>query len=112
MTRLQIALIAAAVLPLMSCATTRNEEMVRTLPPDTVINSDAAWASQDLDQDGSLSWDELEQQRAMGLMQDFRAADGDGDGRVSRQEWDAWWPRMTNHYIRDEGLAVDSAAKP
>jgi hypothetical protein len=102
MTRLHKALIAAAVLPLLSCATVRNQEIVRTLPPGTVINSDAAWASLDLDASGSLSLDELERQRAMGLLQDFPNADADGDGNVSRQEWDAWWPRMTHHHIRDD----------
>jgi hypothetical protein len=106
MTRLQKTLIAAAMLPLLSCATTRNQEIVRTLPPGTVINSDAAWAIQDLNQDGSLSLDELEQQRAMGLLQDFPNADANGDGGVSRQEWDAWWPRMTHHHIRDNGTAM------
>lgn len=106
MTRLQKVLIAAAIVPLLSCAMVRNQEIVRTLPPGTAINSDAAWASLDLDADGSLSRDELERQRAVGLLQDFPNADTDGDGIVSRQEWDAWWPRMTHHHIRDNGMAM------
>ena len=74
-------------------------------------DSTAAWTALDPVNDGSLSVDELEQQRAMGLMQDWANVDTDGDGRISRTEWDAWWPRMTDHYVRENGgneVAFDS----
>jgi len=90
--------IAAAAVVLTSCATVPS-------PPVRIsgesFDSNAAWATIDLNNDGSLSLDELEQQRAMGLLQDFSNADTDHDGHVSRTEWDAWWPRMTDHYVRD-----------
>jgi len=90
--------IAAAAVVLTSCATI-------TPPPVRVsgesFDSGAAWATIDLNSDGSLSLDELEQQRAMGLLQDFPNADTDHDAHVSKAEWDAWWPRMTDHYVRD-----------
>jgi hypothetical protein len=90
--------IAAAAVVLTSCATI-------TPPPVRVsgesFDSSAAWATIDLNNDGSLSLDELEQQRAMGLLEDFPNADTDHDGHVSKAEWDAWWPRMTDHYVRE-----------
>lgn len=90
--------IAAAAVMLTSCATTSS-------PPVRVsgesFDSTAAWATIDLNNDGSLSLDELEQQRAMGLLQDFPNADTDHDAHVSKTEWDAWWPRMTDHYVRE-----------
>jgi hypothetical protein len=89
--------IAAATFVLTSCATTS--------PPVRVsgesFDSSAAWATIDLNSDGSLSLDELEQQRAMGLLQDFPNADTDHNAQVSKAEWDAWWPRMTDHYVRE-----------
>ena len=94
-------IIAAALLSAAGCATTPSEYGVRTISDDMSINSDAAWASIDLNGDGSLSLGELEDQRAMGLLQDFDNADTNGDQNVSREEWNVWWPRMTNHHIRD-----------
>ena len=94
-------IIAAALLSAAGCATTPSEYGVRTISDDMSINSDAAWASIDLNGDGSLSLAELEDQRAMGLLQDFDNADANGDQNVSREEWNVWWPRMTNHHIRD-----------
>ncbi|HJT99343.1 MAG TPA: hypothetical protein VJ696_13580 [Rhodanobacteraceae bacterium] len=93
----KLAMITTAAF-LTSCATVP-PGAVRA--PDQPIDSTAAWSLIDLDGDGSLSVDELEQQRAMGLMQDFPNADADSDGRVSKTEWDAWWPRMTDHHVRD-----------
>jgi hypothetical protein len=90
--------IAAAAVVLTSCATIPSPP-VRTSGES--FDSNAAWATMDQDNDGSLSLDELEQQRAMGLLQDFPNADTDRDARVSKTEWDAWWPRMTDHYVRD-----------
>jgi hypothetical protein len=89
--------IAAAAVVLSSCATT-HETSVRMSGDN--IDSSAAWATLDLNNDGSLSLDELEQQRAMGLLQDLSAADTNHDDRVTKEEWDAWWPRMTDHYVR------------
>lgn len=90
--------IAAAAVVLTSCATVPT-------PPVRIsgesFDSSAAWATIDLNNDGSLSLDELEQQRAMGLLQDYSNADTNHDGLVSKTEWDAWWPRMTDHYVRD-----------
>ncbi len=92
----KLAISLAAAL-LAACATV-NEGAVRSSGEG---DSAAAWATFDLDNDGVLSLDELEQERAMGLLQDFPQADGDHDRRVSKAEWDAWWPRMTNHFVRD-----------
>jgi hypothetical protein len=59
-----------------------------------IADSSAAWASIDPDHDGTVSFDEAKEQGTIALAQDFGNADGNGDGRVSREEWDAWWPRM------------------
>lgn len=59
-------------------------------------DSTAAWHVLDSNADGVLATDELTAQRAMGLLQDFPNADADRDGRVSRTEWDALWPRLTH----------------
>jgi hypothetical protein len=101
--------VLAAVLISAGCATTRNDEIVRTVPPDSSISSDAAWTAIDINGDGSLSLTELEQQSAMGLLQDFDSADTNGDRSVSREEWDVWWPRMTNHHIRDTSATQGNA---
>ncbi|MGH8171862.1 MAG: hypothetical protein ACREPX_01865 [Rhodanobacteraceae bacterium] len=93
-------IIAATLLTASGCATTQSEYGVRTITDDMSINSDAAWATIDLNGDGALSLDELHDQRAMGLLQDFENADADSDSTISRQEWNVWWPRMTNHHIR------------
>ena len=57
--------------------------------------SDAAWERLDPDQDGFLTVAELESQRGVALLRDLWRADTDRDDRVSRQEWNLWWPRMT-----------------
>ncbi len=57
--------------------------------------SDAAWERLDPDQDGFLTVAELESQRGVALLRDLWRTDTDHDRRVSRQEWDLWWPRMT-----------------
>jgi len=92
-------LIAVAASALAACATLTDNVLTRS--PSEPIDSSAAWSLLDHDADGALSRDEMEQQRAMGLLQDFPNADSDGDGLVSKAEWDAWWPRMTDHHIRD-----------
>lgn len=60
----------------------------------TYSDSSAAWARLDTDSDDHLDQDELWQQRALALMQDFETADANQDARVSRAEWDRWWPRL------------------
>jgi hypothetical protein len=90
--------VAAATLALMSCTT-----HVTSVRSSGEGDSSAAWALLDSDNDGSLSVDELDQQQAMGLLQDFPNADADHDRRISRAEWDMWWPRMTDHIVRADG---------
>ena len=87
---------------LMSCATSH----VGNVRSSGEGDSSAAWALLDADNDGVLTVGELDQQQAMGLLQDFPNADGDRDSRISRAEWDAWWPRMTDHVVRPEGTAT------
>lgn len=60
------------------------------------IPSDAAWASLDPDANGFLTVSGLQARRAMALLQDFDAVDRNGDGRISRSEWDAWWPLLSH----------------
>ena len=94
---------------LAACATV-NEGSVRSSGES--MDSSAAWASLDLDSNGTLSLDELEKEHAMGLLQDFPAADSDRDRAISKAEFDAWWPRMTNHFVRaddDTTPAFESA---
>src|SRR5215467_2802833 len=88
--------IAAALL--IGCASTPEKV---TSTPGEPIDSSAAWASLDPDSNGVLSLDELEQQRAMGLLEDFHGADTDHDGQISKAEWDVWWPRMTDHSVQE-----------
>jgi len=83
---------------LIGCATAPDKV---TSMPSEPIDSSAAWASLDPDSNGILSLDELEQQRAMGLLEDFHAADTNHDGQISKEEWDAWWPRMTDHTVQE-----------
>ena len=110
MTTLSKLALAAGVALLTGCATTGERfHVVAERTPDSVLESAAAWASLDQDADGTLSIDELEQQRAMGVLQDFPNADADGDRRVSKTEWDAWWPRMTGHYIRESSADLPLA---
>lgn len=52
---------------------------------------DAAFKVLDTNGDGYLSVAELEQQHAVALLRDIRRADTDRDGRVSLEEWRAWW---------------------
>ena len=93
MTRLPfVAIVAFASLAIGACS----HQSVRTEPvADDDARSDAAWAVLDANQDGVLSLDEIEAQHMVGLQQDMRVADANGDGNVSRSEWNAWWPRMT-----------------
>lgn len=94
--------VVAAVMLLTSCATSR----VNNVRSSGEGDSAAAWALLDADNDGSLTVTELDQQQAMGLLQDFPNADADHDRRISKAEWDVWWPRMTEHIIRADGTAT------
>jgi hypothetical protein len=94
----KVAVVAAALL-LMSCATSR----VKNVRSSGEGDSSAAWALLDADNDGSLSLDELDSQQAMGLLQDFPNVDTNADRYISKAEWDAWWPRMTEHIVRADG---------
>ena len=96
----RIAVVTAATL-LMSCATSR----VNNVRSSGEGDSAAAWALLDVDNDGVLTVDELDQQQAIGLLQDFPNADTDHDRRISKAEWDVWWPRMTEHIVRPDGTA-------
>ena len=74
------------------CATQRSTPVAEVSPGST--EADAAFAWLDVDGNGQLSVADLEIRHAVALMQDFDNADGDGDGHVSRAEWDAWWPHL------------------
>jgi len=97
----KVAVVTAATL-LMSCATSR----VSNVRSSGEGDSTAAWTLLDADNDGVLGVDELDQQQAMGLLQDFANVDTDHDHRISRAEWDVWWPRMTDHIVRADGTAT------
>jgi hypothetical protein len=94
--------IATAAMLLMSCATSR----VNNVRSSGEGDSTAAWALLDADNDGVLTVAEIDQQQAMGLLQDFANVDSDHDHRISKAEWDVWWPRMTEHIVRPEGTAT------
>ena len=100
-----LGLIALSTL-LLGCASITHHASVSAAMSSDSLDSSAAWARLDKNGDGSLAFDELENQQAMGLLQDFGNADANGDGAVSRPEWDAWWPHMTNHHVRGSGLLV------
>jgi hypothetical protein len=80
-------------LALAGCASW-HAPVTEVMPPQA-SGSDAAFAQIDLDGNGILQRGELEAQRAVALLQDLPAADANGNGDVSREEWDRWWPRMT-----------------
>lgn len=104
LTRLTLAASAAL---LASCATTESHyHAVGPRMPAEVIDSSAAWATLDVNNDGVLTLDEIEQARAIGLMQDLANADSDHNGNVARSEWDAWWPRMTDHHVSDDAAPL------
>ena len=102
MNLLSKAAIVTAAFLLTSCAMST----VKNVRSSGEGDSSAAWALLDADNDGSLTVDELDQQQAMGLLQDFSNADTNADQRISKAEWDAWWPRMTEHIVRADGTAT------
>ena len=92
MSRLLLAaVVASASLAVVACS----HQSVKVEPVADDARSDAAWAALDTNKDGVLSMDEIEAQHMVGLQQDLAVADANGDGNISRAEWNAWWPRMT-----------------
>jgi hypothetical protein len=88
--------VAVVALTLALCAcTTQPPRLQSEVASGNDARSDAAWARFDTNRDGYLSLDELEQQHAVALQEDLPNADTSRDGRVSRAEWNAWWPSMT-----------------
>jgi hypothetical protein len=103
--------LALLTLVLGGCATTSYESRRSTSSGDG-SNSDAAWMALDSDKDGYLSIDELEQQHAVGLLQDLYVADSDHDGKVSRTEWNAWWPMMTKTQPSENMAQLNATSAP
>lgn len=87
------ALILATSCMLGACAT--HETRIPGNEGAEHVSSDAAWQRLDTDGDGALSQDELEKQHGVALQEDLWLADSNHDGRVSHQEFDAWWPITT-----------------
>ncbi len=99
------------LLALAACAT----HAPRTSHVDAAAKpagSDAAWALLDTNQDGVLSRDELEREHAVALLRDFGTADGNHDGRVSREEWSVWWPRITKTPPSPSMAALNASSAP
>lgn len=74
------------------CASHHSKPVAEAAPSSS--ERDAAFAWFDVDGDQRLSMGDLELRHAVALMQDFEQADLDGNGQVSRAEWDHWWPRL------------------
>lgn len=91
MSRFLLAASVASALAVGACS----HQSVKLDPVADDARSDAAWAALDANNDGVLSTDEIEAQHMVGLQEDLAVADANGDGNVSRAEWNAWWPRMT-----------------
>jgi hypothetical protein len=107
LTRLTLAATAAL---LASCATTTSHyQAVGPRMPSDVIDSSAAWATLDVNNDGVLTLDEIAQARAIALLQDLSNADADHNGSIAKAEWDTWWPRMTDHHVSDDATPMPLA---
>jgi hypothetical protein len=101
----------AVILSVAGCATGTYVRGKSTITGDG-SNSDAAWVSFDSNRDGYLSTGELEQQHAVGLLRDLPVADANGDGKVSRDEWNAWWPLMTRSDVSSSMVLMNESAAP
>jgi hypothetical protein len=86
--------VATILLFAAGCASVSPPSETPTTDGFSYSDSSAAWSRLDTDGDDHLDQDELWQQRALALMQDFESADANQDARVSRAEWDLWWPRL------------------
>jgi len=93
------------------CATTAYESRRSTSSGDG-SNSEAAWLALDTDKDDYLSIPELQQQHAVGLLQDLSVADSDHDGKISRPEWNAWWPQMTKTEPSENMVQLNESSAP
>ena len=102
---------ATVVLCAAGCATGTYVRGKSTISGDG-SNSDAAWATFDLDNDGYLTVSELEHQHAVGLLRDLPVADSNRDGKVSRAEWNAWWPLMTKSEISPSMASMNESSVP
>lgn len=91
MSRLPFVFVIASAFAVGACS----RQAVRIEPVADDARSDAAWAVLDTNHDGVLSMGEIEAQHMVGLQEDLPVADANGDGNISRAEWNAWWPRMT-----------------
>jgi|GEM_PF-1441637 hypothetical protein len=105
------AAVALGLCILAGCASTGPDTRRSTSSGDG-SNSDAAWAQLDTNHDGYLSVDELDRQHAVGLLRDMRWADANGDGQVSRAEWNAWWPVMTKTAPSENMAGMVESAGP
>ncbi|MBN8728684.1 MAG: hypothetical protein J0H15_13415 [Xanthomonadales bacterium] len=92
MRALPVATLLLLALASAGCASHRSKPLAEA--PPTHAERDASFAWLDVDGNGRLSTDDLEVRHAVALMQDFDNADTNGDGQVSRAEWDAWWPSL------------------
>ncbi|MEO7062495.1 MAG: EF-hand domain-containing protein [Dokdonella sp.] len=90
MTNSYLALALGFAFCLGGCATASQHQ---TVAGDAYAQSDdAAFKLLDMNGDGYLTVDELEQQHAVALLRDMHRADTNADRRVSLAEWHAWWP--------------------
>lgn len=92
------------------CASVAPPTETPTTDGFTYSDSSAAWSRLDTDGNDHLDQDELWQQRAVALMQDFETADANQDARVSRAEWDSWWPRLDSS-ARHPGFVTPGESK-
>jgi hypothetical protein len=111
MTMIRTLLASATLACVAGCATATYVRGHSTIAGDG-SNSDAAWAAYDTDGDGYLSIQELERQHAVGLLRDRPIADTNADGKVSREEWNAWWPLMTKPDISSSMAAMNENSAP
>ena len=104
--------IAALLLFAAGCASVSPPHETASDAGERHADSSAAWARLDTDANGHLDQDELWDQRALVLMQDFQSADANQDARVSRAEWDRWWPRLDRSARHPGFVAPGIAAQP
>jgi hypothetical protein len=104
-------LVTVLVLGVCGCASVSSMPRHESTAGDG-SNSDAAWAQFDTDNDGYLTFDELTRQHAVGLQRDFSNADTNNDGKISRAEWNGWWPVMTKTEPAQSLEALNASSAP